>query len=82
MKTNNKLIINTMRRKANYYKRDEFKNWLYKEIVQKNILTQNSADQYATYVGYIFDGRDLSKDERQNFSSAMEMYQEFFKTLP
>ncbi|KWW26269.1 MAG: hypothetical protein F082_90 [bacterium F082] len=71
-----------MSRKANYYKRDEFKDWLDKEKVQNKKLTQNSADQYPTYVGYIFDGRDLLKDERQNFSSAMEMYQEFLKTLP
>lgn len=71
-----------MSRKANYYKRDEFKDWLDKEKVQNKKLTQNSADQYPTYVGYIFDGRDLSKDERQDFSSAMEMYQEFLKTLP
>lgn len=71
-----------MSRKADYYKRDEFKVWLDTEKVQQKQLTQNSADQYATYVGYIFDGRDLLKDERQNFSSAMEMYQEFLKTLP
>lgn len=65
-----------MSRKANYYKRDEYKKWL------KGQLSSNSTDQYPTYVGYIFDGRDLTKDERQNFSSAMEKYQEFLKTLP
>ena len=66
---------------VNYYKRDEFKDWLIREKVN-NGLTINSANQYPTYVGYVFDGRDLTKKERQDFSSAMEMYQIFIKTLP
>ena len=67
---------------VNYYKRDEFKDWLIREKVYKGLLAKSSANQYPTYVGYIFDGRVLTKNERQDFSSAMEMYQEFNKTLP
>ena len=66
----------------NYFQRHEFKNWLINEKVNKNLLEKSSADQYPTYVGYIFDGRNMTKKERRNFSSAMEMYQEFIKTLP
>ena len=65
-----------------YYKRDEFKDWLIREKVANGSLTKSSANQYPTYVGYIFDGRVLTKKERKDFSSAMEMYQEFIKTLP
>jgi len=64
-----------------YYKRDEFADWLQREKVNKGLLTANTATSYLTYVGYIFNGRDLSKTERDNFSSAMEKYQEFLKTL-
>lgn len=67
---------------ASYYKRDEFKDWLIREKVNKGLLTMNTANQYATYVGYIFDDPDMSKKQRNDFSSAMEMYQEFLKTLP
>ena len=63
---------------ANYYKRDEFKDWLIREKVNKGLLTNS----YLSYVNYIFNGRDLTKKERNDFSSAMEMYQEFLKTLP
>ncbi len=66
----------------NYFQRHEFKNWLINEKANKNKLAKNSANQYPTYVGYIFDGRNMTKKERRNFSSAMEMYQEFIKTLP
>ena len=67
---------------ASYYKRDEFKDWLIREKVNKGLITMNTANQYTTYVGYICDGRDLTKKNREDFSSAMEMYQEFLKTLP
>ena len=67
---------------ANYYKRDEFKDWLIREKVNKGLLTKDTANSYLSYVNYIFNGRDLKKKERNDFSSAMEMYQEFLKTLP
>lgn len=67
---------------ASYYKRDEFKDWLIREKVGKGLITMNTANQYTTYVGYIFDDSDLKKKKRNDFSSAMEMYQEFLKTLP
>ena len=65
-----------------YYKRKEFGDWLKREKVAKGVITLNTAANYLTYVGYIFNGRDLTKDERNNFSSAMEMYQEFLKSIP
>ena len=67
---------------ASYYKRDEFKDWLIRKKVNKGLLTMNTANQYTTYVGYIFDDPDMSKKKRNDFSSAMKMYQEFLKTLP
>jgi len=65
-----------------YYNRVEFKEWLIREKANKDLLAESSAKQYPTYVGYIFYGRALTKKERRDFSSAMEMYQEFIKTIP
>lgn len=64
-----------------YFKRDEFSNWLFSEKVNKGVLSKRTAENYSVYVGYIFNGRDITKREVSHFNCAMTYYQEFLKTL-